>query len=177
MCPERVRNLFEIYEQMSYDSGCADSVIIQEWENFMIGNTAAKPSTPGYVLRSGEGVTVAGSGVKASRISTNGSLTLIESKTTGGAPRHVHTREDEYFYILDGVIKVRLGDNSFEAGPGAFVYLPRNIPHEWDVIGGEATLLLITAPAGLEEFLDEYHAAESQEARSQVAARYGITFL
>jgi hypothetical protein len=42
--------------------------------------------------------------------------------------------------------------------------------------GGEATVLLITVPAGLEEFLGEYHAAAS-EARDQVAAKYGITFI
>lgn len=143
----------------------------------MIGQTQPESAASGYVLHAGEGVTTADPGIKASRMSTIGSLTLIESKTTGGAPLHVHTREDEYFYVVEGVIKVRLGEDTFEAGPRSFVYLPRNIPHEWDVIGGEATVLLMTVPAGLEEFLDEYHRAESPEVRSQIAAGYGITFL
>jgi hypothetical protein len=57
------------------------------------------------------------------------------------------------------------------------VFLPRGIPHEWDVVGGgEATVLLITVPGGLEEFLDEYHAAAS-DVRDQVASKYGITFI
>ena len=131
----------------------------------------------GYVLQSGEGITADDPSTKASRFSTNGNLTLIESRTTGGAPLHVHTREDEYFYVLEGTLKVRLGDQTFEAGPRSFVFLPRNIPHEWDVVGDEATLLMITAPAGLEAFLDEYHAAGSQEGRNQIAESYGITFL
>lgn len=128
----------------------------------------------GYVLESGEGVTDAST--KASRISTNGGLTLIESKTTGGAPRHVHTREDEYFYVLEGTLTVTLGDDTFEAGPRSFVYLPRNIPHGWDVVGDEATLLMMTVPAMLEEFLAEFHAAQTQAAHDEIASGYGITF-
>lgn len=129
----------------------------------------------GYILQPGEGVTDAST--KATGASTNGGLTLIESRTTGGAPLHVHTREDEYFYVLEGTLKVRLGDDVFEAGPRSFVFLPRGIPHEWDVVGDEATLLMLTVPAGLDEFLGEFHAAPTAEARSQVAAKYGITFL
>lgn len=129
----------------------------------------------GYILQAGAGIT--DSSTKASGVSTNGSLTLIESRTTGGAPLHIHTREDEYFYVLEGTLKVRLGDETFEAGPRSFVFLPRNIPHEWDVVGAEATLLMMTIPAGLDTFLDELHAAPSAEARQQVAAKYGITFL
>jgi quercetin dioxygenase-like cupin family protein len=128
----------------------------------------------GYLLQAGEGVS--DSSTKASGASTNGSLTLIESRTTGGAPLHIHTREDEYFYVLEGTLTVRLGDDRFEAGPRSFVFLPRNIPHEWDVVGDEATLLMMTIPAGLDTFLDEFHAASGED-RKQVAAKYGITFL
>jgi quercetin dioxygenase-like cupin family protein len=130
-----------------------------------------------YVLQSGEGLPNSGSDVKASGASTGGVLTLIESRTTGGAPLHVHTREDEYFYVVEGTITVQVGDDHYEAGPRSFVFLPRGIPHAWDVVGSEATLLLMTIPAGLDTFLDEYHAAATREERDQVAARYGITFL
>jgi quercetin dioxygenase-like cupin family protein len=128
----------------------------------------------GYVLHPGEGV--AGSEVKASKQSTGGMLTLIESETTGGAPLHVHTHEDECFYVVEGHITVQCGDETFEAGPRAFVFLPRGVPHAWDVVGESATVLLITVPAMLEEFLDEYHQAPS-EIRDQIATKYGITFL
>ena len=38
------------------------------------------------------------------------------------------------------------------------MFLPRNVPHEWDVIGDErGVVLIITAPGGLEEFLHEFH--------------------
>ena len=130
----------------------------------------------GYVLQQGEGID-GDSSTKASVASTAGNLTLIESRTTGGAPLHVHTREDEYFYVVEGTITVRLGEERFEAGPRSFVFLLRNIPHEWDVVGGEATLLMMTVPAGLDTFLAEYHMADSRQARDEIATRYGITFL
>jgi mannose-6-phosphate isomerase-like protein (cupin superfamily) len=130
-----------------------------------------------YVLQAGEGVAGLGGAVKASRISTGGNLTVIESRTRGGAPLHVHTREDEYFYVVEGTLSIRCDEERFEAGPRSFVFLPRGIPHAWDVSSQDgATLLILTVPAMLEEFLQEYHAAVGAE-RDQVAAKYGITFL
>jgi quercetin dioxygenase-like cupin family protein len=79
--------------------------------------------------------------------------------------------------VLDGVISVQIGERIFEAGARSFVFLPRNIPHAWGVVGDEATLLLMTVPAGLDAFLDEFHAASTKVARDAIAARYGITFL
>jgi mannose-6-phosphate isomerase-like protein (cupin superfamily) len=129
-----------------------------------------------YLLDANEGLHN-DSSLKASYSSTLGQLSLIESKTTGGAPLHIHSREDEYFYVLEGVIRGRVGDESFEAGPRSFVFLPRNIPHQWDVVGDEATLLMMTIPAGLDQFLHEYHAASTIEERQRIATHYGITFL
>jgi quercetin dioxygenase-like cupin family protein len=135
----------------------------------------ANDTLTGYVLGAGEGVEGAAE-VKASRVSTGGALTLIESTTNGGASRHVHSREDEYFYVVEGAITVECGAERWEAGPRSFVFLPRGVPHAWDVVGDEATVLLMTVPAGLEAFLDEYHAATGS-ARKAVAAEYGIEFL
>jgi mannose-6-phosphate isomerase-like protein (cupin superfamily) len=135
-------------------------------------------SLGGYVLHPGEGVTGVGDDVKASRRSTGGMITLIESRTTGGAPMHVHRHEDECFYVVEGNLIVHCGEEVFEAGPRSFVFLPRGVPHGWDVVGnGEATVLLITVPGMLEEFLHDYHAVSEPEAREQVAEKYGITFL
>jgi mannose-6-phosphate isomerase-like protein (cupin superfamily) len=142
------------------------------------GAPLAQPAARGYMV--GPGAGVASADVKANHASTAGALTLIESRTSGGAPLHVHSRDDECFYVVDGAIAVRCGDERFEAGPGSLVFLPRGIPHEWDVIGGDlATVLIITVPAGLDDFLREYHAAGAQpnDIKDQIAAKYGITFL
>lgn len=143
-------------------------------------DTALDPAThpageTGYVLYPGQGVLGAGSDVKASRRSTGGSLSVIESRTTGGAPRHTHAREDEAFYVIAGALTVGCGTERFEAGPGSFVFLPRGVPHEWDVVGDEATLLMITAPAGLDELLRDLHAPGAGD-RNEIAARHGVTW-
>jgi len=131
-----------------------------------------------YVLLAGEGVAGFDASVKAAGSSTGGNLTVIESRTKGGAPWHVHSREDEYFYVIEGRIIIHCGDELYNAGPGSFVFLPRGIPHAWDVgAEGVATLLMMTVPAMLEEFLKEFHSVPSREARDAVAARYGIQFL
>ena len=139
-------------------------------------NPAHSP-TKGYVLHPGEGVS--SPDVKASQASTAGSITLIESQTNGGAPMHVHHHQDECFYVLEGLVTVHCGEDYFEAGPGAFAFLPRGIPHSWDVVGeGTAKLLIITVPAGLEEFLEELHKTDlSQEHRDVLAAKHGITLV
>src|SRR6516162_7103376 len=129
-----------------------------------------------YMLQPGEGVAGFDSGVKASVGSTGGAFTVIESSTKGGAPWHAHTREDEYFYVLEGRVVVWCGDQEFHAGPGAFVFLPRGIPHAWDVESeGKAKLLMMTVPDMLEQFLKEFHAATVAQ-REAVAGKYGLKF-
>ncbi|HEV8087096.1 MAG TPA: cupin domain-containing protein [Actinomycetota bacterium] len=128
----------------------------------------------GYALGPGESVTADGD-IKAGRESTGGSLTVLESRTQGGAPLHTHEREDEAMYVLEGSIWARCGESRFEIGPRSFVFLPRGVPHEWDVVGAEAVVLIITAPGGLEEFLHDFHDAQGD--RGEIARRYGIDLL
>ncbi len=128
----------------------------------------------GYALGPGESVS-GDAGVKAGRGTTAGAFTLIESRTKGGAPTHVHRNEDEAMYVLEGSIWARCGDDRFELGPRSFVFLPRGVPHEWDVVGDEATVLILAAPAGLDDFLHAFH--EKGVDRRAVATRYGIEFL
>jgi quercetin dioxygenase-like cupin family protein len=128
-----------------------------------------------YLLNAGEGLH-GDAAIKASRSSTGGALTMIESDTDGGAPPHVHHREDEAMYVLEGEIAARVGDQQFRATRGSFVFMPRGEEHEWDVVGDRALVLILAAPAGLEEFLAEFHAAEDRAARDEVAARHGLEF-
>ncbi len=113
--------------------------------------------------------------VKAGRRSTGGSLTVIASWTEAGAPLHVHSREDEAMYVVEGNIWARCGEDRYELGPHSFVFLPRGVPHEWDVIGDPALVLLIAAPAGLDEFLAGFHQGHGD--RREIARRYGIELL
>ena len=127
------------------------------------------------MLQAGEGVAGFDRGIKASVSSTAGAFTLIESCTTGGAPWHVHSREDEYFYVVEGEITVSCGRETFHAGPRSFVFLPRGVPHAWEVKSVKATVLMMTVPGMLEEFLREFHDA-TPDRRDAVAEKYGLKF-
>ena len=129
----------------------------------------------GYALEEGIGVE-SDPGLKASHASTGGASTLIESRTDGGAPPHVHEREDEAMYVLEGRIVVHVGHEEHRVGDRGFVFMPRGVLHDWDVEGDQATVLIFAAPAGLERFLAEFHAAPDWPARDEVAQHYGLTF-
>jgi quercetin dioxygenase-like cupin family protein len=97
----------------------------------------------------------------------------------GGPPLHIHHREDETFYVLDGQITLRLGDKTISAGPGDFVNAPRGIPHCFRNDGDDPARLIVSfSPAGLERFFEEtLHRAldptqEPPEPVDVVAARY-----
>ena len=67
-------------------------------------------------------------------------------------PLHVHSREDELVYVVQGQLIARVGDARVEVGPGAYAALPRGVPHTIEVVGDQATLLLSFVPGGLERF-------------------------
>jgi mannose-6-phosphate isomerase-like protein (cupin superfamily) len=124
----------------------------------------------------GLGQYLADGGVKASAAVTGGSMTLIESDTDGGAPPHVHEREDEAMYVLEGEITVHCGEQTFHVGPRGFVFMPRGQLHDWDVEGERAIVLIMASPGGLEEFLADFHAATDWAGRDAVAEQYGLRF-
>ena len=81
----------------------------------------------------------------------------LEANFNGGPPvPHYHTREDETFYILEGLFEVEIDDQIIEVGPGDTAFAPRYIPHNWrcvDENGGKA--IAIITPGGFEQFLAE----------------------
>jgi len=74
----------------------------------------------------------------------------------GGPPPHVHSREDESFYIVSGSLEIRLGDKTYQAKRGDFVYIPRGTVHSFKNVGGDTAVQLVTfVPAGVEGFFEE----------------------
>jgi len=88
---------------------------------------------------------------------TGGSFTFLEWEAPQGfgPPRHIHHREDEAFYVLDGELVVECGDRGWTVGPGGLVFLPRGIAHAFVVSKGPVRGLQITSPAGFEQFITE----------------------
>jgi mannose-6-phosphate isomerase-like protein (cupin superfamily) len=95
--------------------------------------------------------------IKGRRESTDGALGLVEVDLWAGmgTPLHVHHREDEAFYILDGEMRFKLGDEEFTVGPRQFVFGPREVPHCFKVLDGGARALVLITPAGFEHMFLE----------------------
>jgi quercetin dioxygenase-like cupin family protein len=95
--------------------------------------------------------------IRAAGADTDGAYAIIEEHLPRGSapPRHVHTREEEAFLILDGRVTFWRADERLEASAGDFVFLPRGVPHTFRVESDVAHMLNIVSPAGLETFFSE----------------------
>src|SRR5215475_6680749 len=73
--------------------------------------------------------------IKATAASTGGAFGLVESLVAPGfsPPLHVHHREDESFWVLEGEVSMQCGERTFRATAGSFVFLPRDVPHTFVV--------------------------------------------
>ncbi len=118
--------------------------------------------TRGYALTRDEGTALWMLGglftVKASGAQTQGAFALVEFHQPPGTepPPHIHHREDEAFYVLDGEMAVVCGDRRFTAAPGAFVFLPRGVLHGFTIVGTQPLRgLVLTQPAGFDQFVTE----------------------
>jgi len=80
------------------------------------------------------------------------SLIYIEVQKGNEPPAHTHTQEDESYYILEGEIKFWVGDEVFFAKAGDFVYLPKYVPHKFEVQSAMVKELMWMTPTGLEKW-------------------------
>jgi mannose-6-phosphate isomerase-like protein (cupin superfamily) len=92
--------------------------------------------------------------VDAERSGGRLTLALRESAAGFGPPRHVHESEDEAFFVLDGAIHIVCGEQTWEAGPGSFTWLPRAVPHTF-IVTKPARMLQLTTPGGFEKLVTE----------------------
>ncbi|HEY7602838.1 MAG TPA: quercetin 2,3-dioxygenase [Gaiellaceae bacterium] len=120
-----------------------------------MSTTAVSP----IALQAGEGEALwflgALTTIKASGDTTDGRVAVVEvlAPRGHGSPLHVHRREDEWFYVIDGELAFLVGDERIDAPAGSFVYGPRDVPHTFEVSSPEARFLLVAQPAGFEAFV------------------------
>ncbi len=93
--------------------------------------------------------------IKATAADTGGLMSIIEVTEPPGieAPLHVHYRDDEGFWILEGDVTFEVGDMTIEASAGDYVFGPRDIPHRYTVGEQGCRMLFIMVPGGLENVL------------------------
>jgi mannose-6-phosphate isomerase-like protein (cupin superfamily) len=112
------------------------------------------------VLGPGEGdtLTILGNTIayKAEAADTSGALGLIEYTAAPGFPGpllHLHRELVEMFFVLEGELAMRLGDETFPAPAGSFVFVPPATAHAFSNPGTEpARFLSLVSPGGLEQY-------------------------
>lgn len=124
---------------------------------------------------------------------TNGQYAIWEAIVPpgGGPPPHVHSREEEGFYVLEGEITFRIGEETMIATAGTFANMPVGTPHSFKNESDATARMIITiAPAGLEKMFFEFGvelpegattasppAQEEIEKLLEIAPNYGIEIL
>jgi mannose-6-phosphate isomerase-like protein (cupin superfamily) len=95
------------------------------------------------------------------------------------APPHLHYKDDEAWYVLEGVLRVRRGDEIVEAHAGCGVLVPRGTPHTyWNPAAGPCRYLLIMTPK-IHELIQAIHALSdrSRPRLSELFQRYDSELL
>ncbi len=116
-------------------------------------------TTHGYGLRpdDGEAIWMRGGAqlvFKATTDQTEGRYTVVEVRGPKGwgPPLHTHSHEDEFFVVLEGEVRIQIGDEVCEAVPGSTAYGPRNVGHTFQVDSPHARFLMFFGPGGVERF-------------------------
>ena len=88
---------------------------------------------------------------------TRGQFALMEQVARRGnvPPRHIHHREDETFYVVEGEMTFYVGDETIKATPGTMVFAPRDVAHSFSIDSDQVRMLVMVAPAGAEGFFKE----------------------
>jgi quercetin dioxygenase-like cupin family protein len=88
---------------------------------------------------------------------SGGALALMDERGRRGdmPPLHVHRRDDETFYVLEGEVTLFVGDEQIVLGAGQSALAPRDVPHAYRIESDEARYLVITTPAGFDSFVRE----------------------
>jgi quercetin dioxygenase-like cupin family protein len=94
--------------------------------------------------------------MKARAEDTGGTLGVVEASLYRGfgPPLHVHRREDEAIYVIEGEIRFRQGEDEFVGGPGSWVWGPRNVPHAFKVESEATRLVILVTPGGFERMFE-----------------------
>jgi mannose-6-phosphate isomerase-like protein (cupin superfamily) len=130
--------------------------------------------------------------IKATAADTGGLFSIVE--VTNGpnyeAPLHVHHREDEAFWIIEGTVTLEVGGTTIEAAAGDYAFGPRGLPHKYKVGAQGCRMLFILTPGGFEDLVRAMSVpAETRSLPSQngpppdmervraIAATYGCELL
>src|SRR5258707_1328682 len=125
-----------------------------------------------------------GTTVRISSRQTEGAYCVCEMTMMpgDGVSRHVHDRDEEFYYILEGTYEMQAGEECFTAKTGSLVVIPRDVPHQFRNVGEvPARALMIFRPGGFDELGDEMHEARAagtldEKQRQAIFTKWGVHF-
>jgi quercetin dioxygenase-like cupin family protein len=147
---------------------------------------SAMAATAAVALGPGEGVTIEGPAggpltFKVRGEQSGGAMTAIENLIApgDGPPLHVHRGENEAWYVIEGELRFRLGEDEASAPAGSFVFVPRGTPHCFQNPGDRpARILVVFTPSGMERFFDRFASlppgAAAPEAFRSIGSEVGM---
>lgn len=115
---------------------------------------------------------------------TSGKIALLEFRIEPGypvPPPHIHEREDELTYVIQGALEVTIGDETRTIRAGESIFKPRGVPHAFAIVGEETVRFLETiTPAGFERYFRAIGGAiretgsVDREAANSLMAEHGL---
>lgn len=116
---------------------------------------------------------------------TGGAYYLCEAifGPESASPLHIHHREDEVIYVLDGALDVRLDKDTLHIPVSGVVHLPKKLPHAlYNPMNTPLKILVYAIPGGLEGYFDEVEGALQSgtldaEMHTMISAKYGLEWL
>lgn len=113
---------------------------------------------------------------KARSEQSGGTLTAFENTIAPGEgpPLHTHDVENESWYVLEGRLRFKLGEDLRDAPAGSFVFVPHGVPHCFQNVGDTpAKILVLFTPGGMEAFFDRFATLTKDEINPEAFAEIG----
>ena len=125
-----------------------------------------------------------GTTIRITSRQTDGAYCVCEMTTLpgDGVSRHVHDRDDEFYYVLEGAYEFKAGDEQFTAETGSMVMILRDVPHQFRNAGDvPARALMIFRPGGFDELCGEMRQAATAgtldaKHRHSILTKWGVHF-
>ena len=122
---------------------------------------------------------------KLTSAQTGGAYFLCEAifGPESGSPLHIHHREDESIYVVEGGIDIRLDHEKLHVPAGGMIHLPKKVPHAlYNPLNTPLRILVHAIPGGLENYFDEVDAALQNGSldaatHAEISQKYGLEWL
>jgi quercetin dioxygenase-like cupin family protein len=127
-----------------------------------------------YALAPGGGEEMAwlGSEIRCKASAPDIGVVEVAMRPGDEPPLHVHTSEDEWFWVVEGDVAFHVGGETYRGSAGSFASFPRGIPHTFTVESPSARFLVINTPGGFERMFEL--APKTVEEAARALSRFGM---